>query len=269
MAPVRVIACMDIKEGKAVKGAQFLNVITETRDPVEAAKAFCSQGADELVFRDITATVEQRASRLEWVKQVREVTTVPFTVGGGIHNIADIEALFGLGVKKVFINTAAVLHPELIRQAVENYGKEKIVVAIDGKENPAGGAAPAYEVVIKGGNEVTGLEIVEWAKVVEGLGAGEIILTATNKDGTKQGYHIEMTKAVAEAVSIPVTAAGGAGKLEHFYDAVAHGKAAAVMAASVFHFNLHTILHSITCNTFLTCCQLSVITVHHNYQYKP
>ena len=210
MQPVRIIPCLDIKEGKAVKGVQFVNVITETRDPVKAAKAFCSQGADELVFRDITATVEQRATRLEWVRQVKEVTTVPFTVGGGIHNLADMDALFQLGVKKVFINTAAVLHPELIRQAVENYGKEKIVVAIDGKENPTGGAAPAYEVVIKGGNEATGLEIVEWAKVIEELGAAEIIFTCTDRDGTKQGYHIEMTKAVADAIAVPVTAVGGA-----------------------------------------------------------
>ncbi|MBN1797721.1 MAG: imidazole glycerol phosphate synthase subunit HisF [Spirochaetales bacterium] len=240
MAPVRVIACLDIKEGKAVKGAQFLNVITETRDPVEAAVTFCSQGADELVFRDITATVEQRATRLEWVKQVKDAITVPFTAGGGIHNMEDMAALFELGVDKIFINTAAVLHPELIRQAAKKYGKEKIIVAIDGKENPAGGAALEYEVVIKGGNQATGLGIVEWANVVEELGAGEIILTATNRDGTKQGYNLEMTKVVAEAVTIPVIAAGGAGKLEHFYDAAANGKAAALMAASVFHFKLHT-----------------------------
>jgi len=240
MEPIRVIPCLDIKEGRAVKGVQFVNIISETRDPAEAAKTFCEQGADELVFRDITATVEMRGIRLDWVKQVKEVTTVPFTVGGGIHNIEDIAALFELGVDKVFINTAAVLHPELIRQAVEKYGKEKIIVAIDGKINPAGRGAPEYEVVIKGGNEATGLEIAEWAKVVEELGICEIILTSTDRDGTRQGYHIEMTKAVAEAVTIPVIAAGGAGKLEHFYDAVVDGKAAAVLAASMFHFNLHT-----------------------------
>jgi cyclase len=240
MALVKVIACLDIKEGKAVKGAQFLNVITETRDPVEEAKSFCSGGADELVFRDITATVEQRATRLDWVKQVKEVTTIPFTVGGGIHNLEDIDVLFQLGVDKIFINTAAVLHPELIRQAVEKYGKDKIMVAIDSKENKAVGGVSEYEVVIKGGNETTGLEVKEWATVVEELGAGAIIITCTDRDGTRQGYHIEMTKTVAETITIPVIAAGGAGKPEHFYDAVVEGKAAAVMAASVFHFKLST-----------------------------
>jgi cyclase len=240
MAPVKVMACLDIKEGRAVKGAQFLNVITDTRDPVEAAKTFCSQGADELVFRDIIATVEQRATRLDWVKQVKEVTTVPFTVGGGIHNLEDIDVLFQLGVDKIFINTAAVLRPELIRQAVEKYGQDKIMVAIDGKENTAAGGVSEYEVVIKGGNETTGLEVKEWAKVVQELGAGAIIITCTDRDGTRQGYHIEMTKTVAEAITIPVIAAGGAGKPEHFYDVVVNAKASAVMAASVFHFKLST-----------------------------
>lgn len=232
---VNVIPCLDIKGGRVVKGIKFVN-LRDARDPVEAATAYCREGADELAFLDIAATVEGRGTRLEWVKKVRKAATVPFTVGGGIRDIADMKALFDLGVDKVSINTAAVRKPELIEEASRKFGKERVVVAIDGKKNPSGSKLPRLEVVVSGGMEGTGLDIVEWAKKVESLGAGEILLTSKDADGTKEGYDLEMTKAVAEAVKIPVTASGGAGKLDHLYEAVVTGKASAVLCASVFHF---------------------------------
>ncbi|MBL7084601.1 MAG: imidazole glycerol phosphate synthase subunit HisF [Candidatus Omnitrophica bacterium] len=240
METVKVIPCLDIKEGRVVKGIKFVD-LRDARDPVEAAKAYCAAGADELVFLDIAASVETRATRLDWVKRVKEVTTVPFCVGGGIRNLKDMQALFELGVDKVSINTAAVKNPDLIKQATEKFGKEKLVVAIDGKKNPPDSGRPRLEVLIIGGEEPAGLDVVEWAKQVEQLGAGEILLTSKDADGTKDGYDIEMTKAVAEAVSIPVTASGGAGKLEDLYQAVVEAKAANVLCASVFHFGEITI----------------------------
>ena len=235
MKPVKVIPCLDVKDGRVVKGIKFVD-LRDARDPVEAAVAYCREGADELVFLDIAASVEGRPTKLEWVKKVAEVVTVPFTVGGGIRSLDDMEALFNLGVDKVSINTTAVKNPDLIRNASEKFGKEKIVVAIDGRKNPEGEGSPRLEVLIKGGTSPTGLDIVEWAKKLESLGAGEILLTSKDRDGTKEGYDIEMTKAVAEAVSIPVVASGGAGKLEHLYDAVTKAGTAAVLCASVFHF---------------------------------
>ena len=235
MKEVKIIPCLDIKEGRVVKGVKFVD-LKDARDPAEAAAAYCREGADELVFLDIFATVENRKTRLEWVKKVREVTTVPFAVGGGIGSIEDMKALIDLGVDKVSINTAAVKNPELITNASREFGKERLVVAIDGRKNPPDSPLPRLEVVVKSGNEATGIEIVDWAKRVEELGAGEILLTSKDADGTKAGYDLEMTKAVAEAVNIPVTASGGAGKLEHLYEAVVVGKASAVLAASIFHF---------------------------------
>jgi len=240
MKEVKVIPCLDIREGRVVKGVKFVD-LRDARDPVEAATAYCREGADELVFLDIFATVENRKTRLEWVKGVRDVTTVPFAVGGGIAGIDDMKQLIELGVDKVSINTAAVRRPELIREAVKEFGKRRVVVAIDGKKNPVGGSLPRLEVVVKSGNEGTGMDIVEWAKRVEELGAGEILLTSKDADGTREGYDLEMTKGVAEAVKIPVTASGGAGKLEHLYEAVSEGKASAVLAASIFHFGEITI----------------------------
>ena len=235
MEEIKIIPCLDVKDGRVVKGINFVD-LRDARDPVEAAQAYCREGADELVFLDIFATVENRKTRLEWVKKVCDVVTVPFAVGGGIGSIADMDELFNLGVTKASINTAAVKTPELIEEAAKKFGKGKLVVAIDGKKNPLGSGLPRLEVVIKSGREGTGLDIVEWAKKVEQLGAGEILLTSKDADGTKEGYDLEMTKAVAEAVNIPVTASGGAGTLEHLYEAVTIGKAAAVLAASVFHF---------------------------------
>jgi len=235
MKLIKIIPCLDVKDGRVVKGINFVN-LRDARDPVEAAEAYCREGADELVFLDIAATVENRGTRLEWVKKVAEKVTIPFAVGGGIRNMEDMKALFDLGVDKVSVNTAAVRNPELIRKASRKFGKEKLVVAIDGRKNPPGSRRPRLEVVVKGGNEATGIDVVDWAKRVEKLGAGEILLTSKDADGTKEGYDLEMTKAVAEAVKIPVTASGGAGKLEHLYEAVTIGKASAVLAASIFHF---------------------------------
>ncbi len=235
MKQIKIIPCLDIKDGRVVKGVEFEN-LRDARDPVEAATTYCREGADELVFLDIFATVENRKTRLEWVKKVVDVVTIPFAVGGGISSIEDMKLLLDLGVDKVSINTAAVKNPELISRASKEFGKNRLVVAIDGKKNPPGSGLPRLEVVVKSGGEATGMEIVDWAKRVEELGAGEILLTSKDADGTKEGYDLEMTRAVAEAVGIPVTASGGAGTLEHLYDAVVTGKASAVLAASIFHF---------------------------------
>jgi len=235
MKLIRIIPCLDVKDGRVVKGIGFAN-LRDARDPVEAAEAYCREGADELVFLDIAATVENRGTRLEWVKKVAKKVTIPFAVGGGIRNTEDMKALFDLGVNKVSVNTAAVKNPELIREASRRFGRDRFVVAIDGRKNPVGSSLPRLEVVAKGGSESTGLDIVEWAKKAEKLGAGEILLTSKDADGTKEGYDLEMTRAVAEAVRIPVIASGGAGKLKHFYEGIAIGKASAVLAASVFHF---------------------------------
>jgi len=235
MKEIRIIPCLDVKDGRVVKGVNFID-LRDARDPVEAAEAYCREGADELVFLDIMATVESRGTMMEWVKKVVEEVTIPFAVGGGVRSTKDMKDLFELGVHKVSINTAAVKNPELIREASEEFGKEKLVVAIDGRKNPPGSNLPRLEVVVRSGSEATGMDIVQWAKRVEELGAGEILLTSKDADGTKEGYDLEMTKAVAEAVTIPVIASGGAGKLEHLYEAVTIGKAAAVLAASIFHF---------------------------------
>jgi len=235
MKEVRIIPCLDIKDGRVVKGVNFTN-LRDARDPVEAATAYCQEGADELVFLDIFATVQNRKTRLEWVKRVADVVTVPFAVGGGIASIADMKSLFDIGVDKVSINTAAVRNPQLIKDASKEFGSDKLVVAVDGRKNPPVGKLPRLEVVVRSGEEGTGIDIVEWAKKVEDIGAGEILLTSKDTDGTKAGYDLEMTSAVAEAVKIPVIASGGAGTLEHLYEAVAIGKVSAVLAASIFHF---------------------------------
>ncbi|MDD4635892.1 MAG: imidazole glycerol phosphate synthase subunit HisF [Dehalococcoidales bacterium] len=235
MKSIRVIPCLDIKNGRVVKGINFIN-LQDARDPVEAAQAYCREGADELVFLDIFATLENRKTRLEWVKKVRNVVDVPFAVGGGICSIEDMEALKSIGADKVSINTAAVKNPSLIEEAALRFGSSSLVVAIDGRKNPPGSKMPRLEVVVKSGEDAVGMDIVEWARKVESLGAGEILLTSKDADGTKGGYDIEMTLAVAEAVKIPVIASGGAGTLEHMYEAVVTGKASAVLAASVFHF---------------------------------
>jgi len=240
---VRIIPCLDVKDGRVVKGVKFVN-LRDARDPVEAAEAYFQQGADELVFLDIMATLENRGTRLEWVKRVAEKVTIPFAVGGGIRGIEDMKDLFALGVNKVSINTSAVENPALVEEASKEFGRNRLVVAIDGRKNPPDSDLPRLEVVVKGGNDSTGMDIVEWAKRVEKLGAGEILLTSKDADGTKEGYDLEMTKAAAEAVSIPVIASGGAGRLQHLYEAVVIGKASAVLAASIFHFGEISILQA-------------------------
>jgi cyclase len=235
MEAVRIIPCLDVKEGRVVKGVKFVD-LRDAADPVEAAVAYSREGADELVFLDIAATVEGRATRLKWVKRVREAATIPFAVGGGVRDIPEMKALFEIGCDKVSVNTAAVRNPGLVQKAAAEFGKGRIVVAIDARKNPPGSGLPRLEVVVRSGEEATGMELVEWARRVERLGVGEILLTSKDADGTKEGYDLEMTLAVAEAAGIPVIASGGAGKLEHLYEAVVSGKASALLAASIFHF---------------------------------
>jgi len=235
MDPIRVIPCLDMRDGRVVKGVKFVE-IRDAGDPAEAAAAYSEQGADELVMLDITATIEARATRREWITKVAAAATVPFAVGGGIASVEDMEEILGLGAAKVSINTAAVRNPNLVRQAADAFGSGRLVVAVDGEQGEG-----RFEVLIKGGQERAGLDLVEWAKQVEQLGAGEILLTSKDADGTKDGYDIPMTRAVADAVSIPITASGGCGTLEHFAEAVLEAKAAAVLAASVFHFGEITV----------------------------
>jgi len=218
-----------------VKGINFVN-LRDARDPVEAAAAYCREGADELVFLDIFATVQDRKTRLDWVQRVRDVVTVPFAVGGGISSLKDMEALIDIGVDKVSINTAAIREPSLVTEASKEFGSERLVVAIDGRKNSLESDLPRLEVVVRSGEEPTKMDVVAWARQVESLGAGSILLTSKDTDGTKEGYDLEMTKAVAEAVSVPVIASGGAGTLKHLLEAVTIGKASAVLAASIFHF---------------------------------
>ncbi len=240
MGNIRIIPCLDIKDGRVVKGVKFIN-LRDARDPVEAAQAYCHQGASELVFLDIFASVENRKTRLEWVERVRKVVTVPFAVGGGIASIDDIQALMDIGVDKVSLNTAAINSPSLITQAASKFGSSRIVLAIDGRKNEPGSGLPRLEVVVSSGQRGTGLDVLDWAKKAEALGAGEILLTSKDTDGTREGYDIEMTRSVAEVAGLPVIASGGAGTVEHMYAAITAGRASAVLAASVFHFGQITI----------------------------
>ncbi len=236
MLAKRIIPCLDVNKGRVVKGVNFVNLV-DAGDPVEIAKAYDNAGADELVFLDITASAEDRDIILDVVKHTAETVFMPLTVGGGIKSLEDIRKLLESGADKVSINTSAVLNPELVKDASIRFGTSTIVVAIDAKKVSEG----KWEVYIRGGRTPTGIDVIEWAKKVEDLGAGEILLTSMDKDGTKSGYDIELTKAVSEAVSIPVIASGGAGKKEHFLEAFTEGKADAALAASLFHFNELTI----------------------------
>ncbi len=226
----RIIPCLDVHAGRVVKGVNFVN-LRDAGDPVEAARAYDAAGADELVFLDITATYEARSIMLDIVKRVAESVFIPFTVGGGVRSLEDARALLLAGADKVSVNSAAVRRPELIRELAEHFGSQAVVLAIDAKQK-----GDSWEVYVKGGREPTGLDAVEWAREGERLGAGEILLTSMDKDGTKAGYDLALTRAVAEAVSIPVIASGGAGTKEHFLEAFTEGKADAALAASVFHF---------------------------------
>ncbi|MGB9668492.1 MAG: imidazole glycerol phosphate synthase subunit HisF [Thermosulfidibacteraceae bacterium] len=230
MLAKRIIPCLDVKEGKVVKGVNFIN-IRDVGDPVENAKVYEEELADEIVFLDITASYEKRGILIDVVKRVAEAISIPFTVGGGVRDLEDMRKILFAGADKVSINTIAVLNPKLIKEAASAFGSQCVVVAIDAKRE-----GNSWKVYTHGGRNRTDLDAVEWAKRVEELGAGEILLTSIDRDGTKEGYDIELTRAVSEAVSIPVIASGGAGKLEHMYEGIVYGKADAVLAASIFHF---------------------------------
>lgn len=231
MLAKRVIPCLDVRGGRVVKGINFIN-IRDAGDPVEIAKAYNESGADELVFLDISATLEDRGTMIDVVKQVAAQVFIPFTVGGGIRTTDDIRAILQAGADKVSLNSSAVADPELIRTASRRFGSQCIVVAIDVRKQEDG----HYEVMVAGGTKPTGLEAVSWAKKAEEFGAGEILLTSMDKDGTKSGYDLEITRKIADAVSIPVIASGGAGSLADFYDGLTDGGADAALAASLFHF---------------------------------
>ena len=236
MLTVRIIPCLDVNKGRVVKGVNFLNLV-DAGDPVELAAFYDREGADEVVFLDITASFEGRQTMVEVAKRTATTLSIPFTIGGGIRNIDDIRALLASGADKVSINSAAVKNPELVREAALKFGSQCIVVAIDAKRKKDGG----FEVYIHGGRTPTGIDAVEWAREVERLGAGEILLTSMDRDGTKDGYDLELTRKIADAVKIPVIASGGVGELSHFYEGVALGHASALLAASVFHFGKFTI----------------------------
>ncbi|OMH40692.1 imidazole glycerol phosphate synthase subunit HisF [Desulfurobacterium indicum] len=235
MLAKRIIPCLDVKEGRVVKGVNFVNLI-DAGDPVENAKVYDEQGADELVFLDITASYEKRSIMIDVVRRTAECVFMPLTVGGGVRTVEDIRNLLNAGADKVSINTAAVKNPELISEGARIFGSQCIVVAIDARRS-----GDSWEVYIHGGRTPTGIDAIEWAKKVVELGAGEILLTSMDRDGTKAGYDIELTRAISDAVSVPVIASGGAGTKEHFYEGLVEGKADAVLAASVFHFKEMTI----------------------------
>ena len=235
MLAKRIIPCLDVDKGRVVKGVQFVN-LRDAGDPVEAAKAYDEAGADELVFLDITASHEQRPIILDVVARTAAVAFMPVTVGGGIRSVEDIRALLNAGADKVSINTSAVERPALINESSERFGCQCIVVAIDAKRRAGGEGRGAWEVYTNGGRTPTGKDAVEWAKDAERRGAGEILLTSMDRDGTKQGYDVELTKAVTGAVRVPVIASGGAGRAEHFAEVLTAGAADAALAASLFHF---------------------------------
>lgn len=228
----RIISCLDVHNGRVVKGVNFVD-LKDAGDPVEIAKAYDQAGADELVFLDITATSEERNTVVDLVRRVAECVFIPFTVGGGIRTVEDFRKLLREGADKISINSSAIQNPQLIHDAAEKFGSQCVVVAIDVKRRPDGSGWNVYR---SGGRIDTGLDAVEWAKKAEALGAGEILLTSMDGDGTKAGYDLDVTRAIAEAVSIPVIASGGAGTLEHFKDAFTVGKADAALAASLFHY---------------------------------
>jgi len=230
MLAKRIIPCLDVKDGRTVKGTNFVNLL-DAGDAVELAKIYSSRGADELVFLDITATNEKRKTLSELVRKVAAEINIPFTVGGGINTIEDIEILLNSGADKVSINTSAVKNPQILRAAAHAFGAQCVVLAIDAKR-----VGDGWKVFLNGGRIATDLDAVEWAKRGAALGAGEILLTSMDADGTRDGFEIELTRAVSEAVSVPVIASGGAGALEHFTEVFEKGKADAALAASIFHF---------------------------------
>lgn len=236
----RIIPCLDVNGGRVVKGVNFVG-LRDAGDPVEIAQRYCEQGADELTFLDITATSDDRDMILPIIEQTVKVITVPLTVGGGVRGLDDIQCLIDVGVAKVSIGSAAIANPELIREAAERFGSERIVVAIDARRVNAEGEPLRWEVISHGGRQGTDIDAIEWARKMADYGAGEILVTSMDRDGTKDGFDLELTRAVSDAVSIPVTASGGVGNLQHMADGVTIGGADAVLAASIFHFGDYTI----------------------------
>jgi len=235
MLTKRIIPCLDVTEGRVVKGVKFVD-LRDAGDPVQAAVAYDAQGADELVFLDITASHEDRSIMLDVVRRTAEVLCIPFTVGGGVRTVEDVRILLRAGAEKVSFNTAALQRPEILREAAERFGSQCIVVAIDARASEPAASAPAWTVYTHGGRRPTGRDAIAWAQEAVALGAGEILLTSMDRDGTKDGYDIELTRAVADAVDIPVIASGGAGRLEHLTEAVEQARADAVLVASLFHY---------------------------------
>jgi cyclase len=238
MNEIKIMPCLDMKEGRVVKGVHFVD-LKEAGDPVENAAFYQKEGADELAMLDIAATLENRKTRLNWVNDVSSVIDIPLTVGGGISTLEDIKLVLSAGADKVSMNSAAVKNPDLVKDAVSHFGAEKITIAIDGRRNdemPSG-----FEVVVSGGTKPVGKDAVNWAKKCEELGAGVILPTSMDGDGTKEGYDIEFTKAISDMVNLPVIASGGVGTLEHFYEGVVEGGAQVLLAASVFHFRILSI----------------------------
>ena len=236
----RIIPCMDVDAGRVVKGVQFVD-IRDAGDPVEIARRYDEEGADELTFLDITASSDQRETMVHVVEQVAGEVFIPLTVGGGIREVADIQRMLNAGADKVGINTAAVFNPEFVKQAAQRFGSQCIVVAIDAKQVSAEGEALRWEIFTHGGRKPTGIDAVEWAQRMVNYGAGEILLTSMDRDGTRDGFDLALTRAVSEAVDVPVIASGGVGNLDHLADGVIDGKADAVLAASIFHFGEYTI----------------------------
>ena len=235
MLAKRIIPCLDVKDGRVVKGTRFLD-LTDAGDPVEVARRYDREGADEVVFLDITASHEKRGIMMEVVKRTAEQVFMPLTVGGGIRKVEDMRELLAAGADKISINTAAVENPPLVREGALGFGSQCIVVAIDAKRSNG-----SWEVYTHGGRTSTGVDAVEWARKAQDLGAGEILLTSMDRDGTKDGYDLELTWAISDATTIPVIASGGAGTLEHLWEGLATGKADAVLASSIFHFGIYTI----------------------------
>ena len=235
---IKIMPCLDMKEGRVVKGIHFVD-LKDAGDPVANAAFYQKEGADELAMLDIAATLQNRKTRLKWVKNVSSVIDIPLTVGGGISNLDDIKLTLDAGADKVSINSAAVKNPDLIKQGAEKFGSDKIVVAIDAKRNKE--MLSGFELVVSGGTKCTGKDAVEWAKKCQELGAGTILPTSMDGDGTQAGYDLEFIKAISDVVDVPVIASGGAGTLEHFYEAVVKGGAEVLLAASVFHYRTFSI----------------------------
>ncbi|MEE9397152.1 MAG: imidazole glycerol phosphate synthase subunit HisF [Methylococcales bacterium] len=236
----RIIPCLDVDNGRVVKGVKFVD-IRDAGDPVEVARRYDEEGADELTFLDITASSDNRKTMVHVVEQVAGEVFIPLTVGGGIRKLKDIRRMLNAGADKVGINTAAVFNPEFVREAAERFGSQCIVVAIDAKQVVRGDKSLGWEIFTHGGREPTGLDAVEWAKKMVRYGAGEILLTSMDRDGTREGFDLQLTRAISEAVSVPVIASGGVGGLEHLAAGIIEGKADAVLAASIFHFAEHTV----------------------------